>query len=291
MTSPELWRELFVEAPQVPKESLAQWFNHRTAQFGNADVIKTVQDLVGNSARFDFQEISDQLPKIDLPTLRPFFLSMLKINHRRAEEKEGGLAFRTPECWQTEPGIYPAYQGMVFQREIRGPDAARRVLGVGHKVMSQALRHARESSAAVAALPIEMLKRPLVVCRVRDRVTGDQRAVRSVTLAVEIDEGEQGADAVLRDWELLQKLNDLLGGRGLRAPTSAPPGVAGRAERALDRGIALVRNRLSELALPFRFPEVEPLVLLWPVSALLSEPEPEEQEVDDADQHSEKEHG
>ena len=24
MTSPELWRELFVEAPQVPKESLAQ---------------------------------------------------------------------------------------------------------------------------------------------------------------------------------------------------------------------------------------------------------------------------
>ena len=285
MTSPELWRELFVEAPQVPNESLAQWFNHRTAQFGNSDVIKTVQDLVGNSARFDFQEISDQLPKIDLPALRPFFLSMLKINHRRAEEKEDGLAFRTPETWQTEPGIYPTYQGMVFQREVRGPDAARRVLGVGHKVMSQALRHARESSAAVAALPIEMLKRPLVVCRVRDRVTGDQRAVRSVALAVEIDEGAQGADTVLKDWELLQKLNGLLGGRGLRA-TSAPPGVAGRAERALDRGIALVRNKLSELALPFRFPEVEPLVLLWPVSALLNEPESEVQEVEDS-QHSE----
>ena len=31
MTSPGLWRELFVEARQVPRESLAQWFDHRTA--------------------------------------------------------------------------------------------------------------------------------------------------------------------------------------------------------------------------------------------------------------------
>ena len=239
-----------------------------------------MQDLVGNSARFDFQEISDQLPKIDLPALRPFFLSMLKINHRRAEEKEDGLAFRTPETWQTEPGIYPTYQGMVFQREIRGPDAARRVLGVGHKVMTQALRHARESSAVVAALPIEMLKRPLVVCRVRDRVTGDQRAVRSVTLAVEIDEGAQGADTVLKDWELLQKLNGLFGGRGLRCADIRPPRGRRRTERALDRGIALVRHRLSELALPFRFPEVEPLVLLWPASVPGKEAATEDQEED-----------
>ena len=70
-------------------------------------MIKTVQDLVGNCARFDFQEISDQLPKIDLPALRPFFLSMLKLNRRRVEQKDDSLAFRTPEAWQTEPGIFP----------------------------------------------------------------------------------------------------------------------------------------------------------------------------------------
>jgi hypothetical protein len=67
MTSPGLWRELFVEAQQVPRESLAQWFDHQTRQFGNADVIKTVQDLVGNCAKFDFRR-----PLISFPG--PIFL-------------------------------------------------------------------------------------------------------------------------------------------------------------------------------------------------------------------------
>ena len=103
---------------------------------------------------------------------------------------------------------------MVFQRETRGRDAARRVLGVGHKVMGEALRQARETSATVATLPGETLNRPLVVYRIRDRLTEEQRAVRSVTLAVEIDEGIPGSDAVLKDWEVLGRLNGLVGGRG-----------------------------------------------------------------------------
>jgi superfamily II DNA or RNA helicase len=280
MTSPSLWRELFAEAPQVPRESLAQWFDHRTAQFGNHDVIKTVQDLVGNCARFDFQQVSDQLPKTDLPALRPFFLSMLKLNRRRAEEKGDGLAFRTPEAWQTEPGIFPAYEGMVFQRDIGGRDAARRVLGVGHKVMGQAMRQARETSATVAALPSETLNRPLVVYRIQDKVTGVQRTVRSVILAVEIDEAATGVDIVLKDWELLDKLNGLVGGRGFRAKDSAPPADLARVEQALDRGMALARIKASEWSLPFRFPEVEPLAVLWPVAATGREPGAEEDDVD-----------
>ena len=258
MTSPSLWRELFLEAQQLPRESLAQWFDHRTAQFGNDDVIKTVQDLVGNCARFDFQEVSDELPKTDLAAVRPFFLSMLKLNRRRAEEKGGELAFRTPEAWQTEPGVLPAYQGMVFQRETRGRDTARRILGVGHKVMGEALRQAREMSGTVATQPEETLKRPLVVYRIRDRLTGEQRTVRSVTLAVEIDEGTPGSDAVLKDWELLGKLNGLVGGRGFRAKDSVPPADLAPVEEALERGMSLVRMKARELRLPFRFPEVEP---------------------------------
>jgi ERCC4-related helicase len=277
MTSPSLWRELFVEAPQVPSESLAQWFDHRTAQFGNEDVITTVRELVGNCARFDFQEISAQLPKIDLPALRPFFLSMLRLNRRRVEEREDGLAFRTPETWQTEPGIYPAYQRMVFQREIRGRDAAQRVLGVGHKVMNQALRQAREHTATVATLPMETLSRPLVVYRIRDKVTGEQHPIRSVTVAVEIDEKEKQADTVLKDWQLLVRLNLLVGGRGFRATASSPPADADRAQQALDRGLSLLRNGVAELELPFRFPEVEPLVVLWPVATAEKESEAEDQ--------------
>ena len=260
----------------MPRESLAQWFDHRTAQFGNDDVIKAVQEMVGNCARFDFQQVSDQLPKTDLPALRPFFLSMLKLNRRRAEEKSDGLAFRTPEAWQTEPGISPAYHGMIFQRETRGQDTARRVLGVGHKVMGEALRQARETSATVATLPGETLNRPLVVYRIQDRLTGEHRTVRSVTLAVEIDEGAPGADVVLKDWELLGKLNGLVGGRGFRAKDSVPPPDLVQVEQALERGMSLVRIKALELGLPFRFPEVEPFAILWPVAAPGRESETEE---------------
>ena len=266
MTSPTLWRELYVEGTQIPRESLAQWFDHRTAQFGNADVVKTVRDLVGNCASFDFQEISDQLPKVDLPALRPFFLSMLKLNRRRFEEKEGGVAFLTPEGWQTEPGIYPNYEDMVFRRDVRGRDAARRVLGVGHKLIGEALRQARESSSTVATLPSQVLERPLIVFRIRDKVTGDQRTVGSVTVAVEVSDGEQRAVVLLKDWELLIKLNGFYGVRGGQSKESVPPRDASLVEHALEQGMSVVREKVSELGLPFRFPEVEALAILWPVA-------------------------
>jgi SNF2 family DNA or RNA helicase len=280
MTSPRLWRELFVDGRQVPRESLAQWFDHRTAHFGNNDVIKTVQDLVGNCARFDFQEVSDQLPKTDLPALRPFFLSMLKINRRRVELREDGLAFRTPEAWQSEPGIFPAYKGMVLQREVRGRDATRRVLGIGHKVMNAALRQARENIAAVATLPVEILNRPLVVYRLRDKVTGEQRTIRSVILAVEIAEEETSPDIVLKDWELLGRLNGLSTARGFRGKDSVPPADMTGMEEALVRANSVALQKASEMGLPFRFLEVDPLCVLWPVVSTDKEQESEEEEED-----------
>ena len=280
MNSPSMWNELFFEAQQVPQESLAQWFDHRTAQFGDDDAVKTVTDLVGHCARFDFQQVSDQLPKTDLPALRPFFLSMLKLNRRRVEEKGDGLAFKTPVAWQSQPGVFPAYEGMVFQRETRGRDVARRVLGVGHKVMGEALRQAREISAPVATFPRETLSRPLVVYRVRDRLTGDQRPVRSVIFGVVIDDAGPGTATVLKDWQLLEKLNELVGRRGFRTGDSVAPTDIARVEQALDRGTSLVRVVASESCLFFRFPEVEALAVLWPVVAARGKPGTEEDNED-----------
>jgi SNF2 family DNA or RNA helicase len=278
MTSPGLWRELFVDSQNVPRESLAQWFDHRTAKFGNSDVVKAVQDLVGNCARFDFQEISDELPKIDLPALRPFFLSMLKLNRRRVEQRDDSVAFRTPAAWQTEPGIFPAYQDMVFQREVRGRDAARRVLGVGHKVMNAALRQALDNTATVATLPADTLNQPLVVYRIRDRLTGEQRSVRTVILAVEIAAEVTGADAVLKDWELLEKLNGLSAARGFRGTDSVSPTDTERVLQAIDRSISLARDKASEMGLPFRFIDVDPIAILWPIASTGKEQETEDEE-------------
>ena len=101
-----------------------------------------------------------------------------------------------------------------------------------------------------------------------------------MTLAVEIDEGTPGSDAVLKDWELLGKLNGLVGGRGFRAKDSVPPPDLARVEEALERGMSLVRMKASELGLPFRFPEVEPVAVLWPVAAAGRETEEEDEDTD-----------
>ena len=53
-----------------------------------------------------------------------------------------------------------------------------------------------------------------------------------------------------------------------------------RVEQALDRSISLARNKASELGLPFRFPEVEPIAVLWPVASTAKEQEAEEEDED-----------
>ena len=116
--------------------------------------------------------------------------------------------------------------------------------------------------------------------RIRDKVTGEQRTVRSAILAVEIAEGTIGADMVLKDWELLERLNGLLGARGFRGRDSVPPADTTRVEQALDLGMSLARNKASELGLPFRFPEVEPIAVLWPVASTAKEQETEEEDED-----------
>jgi hypothetical protein len=132
----------------------------------------------------------------------------------------------------------------------------------------------------LATIPVEALIQPLVVCRVRDKITGEQRTVRSVILAVEIAEGPGGADVVLKDWELLEKLNGLAGARGFRGKGSVPPTDVTSVEQALSRSISFVRDKALELGLPFRFLEVEPIAVLWPVASVGKEQETEEEEDD-----------
>ena len=144
--------------------------------------------------------------------------------------------------------------------------------------MNAALRQARESCASVATIPKETLDRPLLVYRIRDKVTGEQRTVRSVILGVEVADDTAGADMVLKDWELLEKLNGLVGARRFRGKNSLPPPETAPIERALDRGVSLVRERGSDLSLPFRFPEAEAIAVLWPVAASDVERDTEEEE-------------
>ncbi|MDB4671564.1 SNF2-related protein, partial [Pirellulaceae bacterium] len=67
MSSPSMFREVFTVANDVPPGSLSKWFDEKTAKFGGEDVIDTVRDLIGHCSHFDFQAMSEKIPKLDLP--------------------------------------------------------------------------------------------------------------------------------------------------------------------------------------------------------------------------------
>jgi hypothetical protein len=58
---------------------------------------RKVRELVAHAARFDFGQVEAQLPRLDLPALRPFLYTMLALNRCKVREKEDELSFKTPE--------------------------------------------------------------------------------------------------------------------------------------------------------------------------------------------------
>ena len=262
MTSPSLFRELFAEADRIPRDSLDGWFDRKTATFGGRDVLDTVRDLVGHAAKFDFQQVTDQLPRLDLPALKPFLVLMLLLNRRRVRDEGGSLSFKTPEAWADEIGILSEYDGLVFDRQRRGRDASTKVVGVGHKVFDRAMRAALLFEAVVTPLPKELLPHPLFVFRIVDRVTGGGSNARSVIAGVARTEtGFQ----LLRDFELIERLNPLCVERVAKIE-KAPPAVADRNDVTAITVAAeqFLQQQLPVLQLAFRVPMIQSLGLLWP---------------------------
>ncbi len=275
MTSPNVFREVFAEADRVERGSLAGWFDQKTAQFGGRDAIETVRDLVGHSARFDFQQVADQIPRLDLPALRSFITSMLMLNQRMVKQNDDdSISFLTPEPWlKDEPGIRRRYDQMIFDRKARGKEALSHILGVGHKVMDKALQQAKSGSACVSTLPADILPNPLFVFRLNDRITGTGATVRAVIAGVELDPLNPAASILLPDWQLLNRLNSLTEARGgRRVKTSPGPEQTEPISAAAAQAGGLLEAQLTRLDLPFRIPTIELWAILWPVAPGGSEP-------------------
>lgn len=208
MTSPKVSLEIFSDIAYVPLESLASRFDQKTTTFGGRDMLDAVRDLVGQSARFDFQEMSDRIRTVDLPALRPFFVAMLAINNRRAQESGAGLAFKTPDNWLSEPASRTNYTAMVFSHDAKASRNCGRVLGLGHVIFHEAVRQARESTATVWAVPGTLLPGPILIFRVAEQVTSSAASVRSVIAAV--DFASLDNPTLFSDWQLIDLLNGLL---------------------------------------------------------------------------------
>jgi hypothetical protein len=262
MASPTLFRELYTEAGAVPPEDVSGFFDSKTKSFGGQGAVETVQKLVGNVAKFDFQSASAQIPKLDLPDLKPFFKAALQFNKRKVVEENGGIDFKTPEPWLDSPGILKQYHGMMFDR--RSPED--KILGVGQRLVDLALEQARDIAANAAALYPGLIEGPLFICRITDRVTTQSRNIRFAIAGLE--KRAEGWE-LLRDWQLILKLNELLAARDPRRYRAACDLPAAEVTRQQSEAETYLAGRLAHFDLPFELPSVQTLCVLLPGSTPL----------------------
>ncbi|GIW07762.1 MAG: hypothetical protein KatS3mg060_2567 [Dehalococcoidia bacterium] len=260
MASPRWVRDLFADAAEQSSDTLASWFDMRTATFGGRDVVATVKDLIGHSAHFDFAEVSDQIPKVDLPDLKPFLRVALHLEGRQLREDEQGLSFRTPESWAREPRVRPSYEGLLLDRQSPAPDANKRILGVGSPVMDVALRSCAKQPVRVGVIPAQVRFDTLVIFQLEDRLTATSGMVTKAVIGVMLS---QSTENVIWDWEVLVTLNSLVNQYGLRRLQGSGGAIdPHELLRAVERAQRRVEQALPSLGLPFELPVVTPLAIL-----------------------------
>jgi ERCC4-related helicase len=257
MAGPSFFNELFGEGQRVRPERLDDWFDAKARSLGGRSAISTVVDLVGHCQSFDLSQLAD-VPRKDLPDLIPFFHGMLVRNRRRPERDDGVFSFRTPEAWLTSPGIRTRYEGLIFHRNPRDNEEAKRIVGVGHQLFDQALRQAEEWEGTLALM--RGLSSPVAVFRFMDAVTSQSGQVRQVIAGVTANNA--GKLALISDEQLLEILNQCKIGQ-----TDPEVSVISRSSEVMTRWLNAARQYALEgidrLQLPFRKPLISDLSLLW----------------------------
>ena len=263
MASPGVFTKVFADAgPTLSGQTLDDWFDTETATFGGEDAVNTVRNLVGHVARFDFGAVAGQIPRVDLPDLVPFFKAVLAVRGRRPEQTEDlRLRFRPPDEWKDDFSIAVVDRyDLLFAREPQ-PKDGEDVAGVGLRVVDRAVRDAVELNGAFGA--IRSLDAPIFVFHVRDRITGSDGPIRAVVVAAESD--GDGGWSLIRDWELMQRLNPLADKP--RSPVFSDAHLAHDVAGLIADARRYVESKFDELDLPFALPTVESLACLVPGEA------------------------
>lgn len=259
MASPSLFTDLFSNAVTVEKDSLSNWFDEATGSLGGTTALEAVQQLVGNSSKFDYSSVVPQIPKLDLPDLEPFFRLMLDINKRRVSTTPTGLSFITPDAWRDEFGIRDRYENLVFSREIPGRDANQRILGVGHKLVDRSLDQAKSLEVSKARFPGGALLGTTVLFRIQNRVTTDEAPVRATYCGLR---KAGGTWEYLKTEDVYRQLVDSLKQYEREPLPAIQPERTEVANVLMDAQDWMSQN-IAALDLPFRFPVVHVDSLLW----------------------------
>lgn len=256
---PGMLDAVFSAADQVPRAKLEEWFNEQTGQMGGEDAVRVVQDLLGHAQHFDFAQVSEKVPKLDLPDLAPFFRLALRCNRRQVSESEGLLAFKTPEAWQGTPGIKPRYEDAHFERRRLSRNRGT-ILGVGSRIFDAALAQACRMTDSYAVFHLGESARLLLVYRSYDRITGNPAQPKAVVLGILHERGEL---SILKDWQVLQSLSEIAATvKSLPAEDASAAEVTRGDPSILARADAAARAAIPSLELPFRQPELELLGII-----------------------------
>jgi ERCC4-related helicase len=255
MTSPTLFTELFANAATVSEDRLDIWFSTKTKTFGGKNAIDTVKALIGNCSRFDYQDL-EKIPPKDLEDLQPFFESMLSLNKRRVIRDETGMAFKTPDEWLKNVGVRQRYEGLLFDRNVRGKDAALRVVGIGHKVFDQAIEQAIDLDACFTT--VFGMNEAVAVYKVFDRITSQDGSIHQIIVGV-----SEGKDDLLHDWQLIDMMNNILKNKKIEANLPLDYEKE-KLFRFIEKAETVVKAKLDELNTPFTLPEIKLFSLLIP---------------------------
>lgn len=263
MASQQVFTDVFAEAPRdMSPEGLETWFNAKTATFGGRDAVEAVRSMIGNVARFDFVDVADQIPRVDLPDLMPFVKAVLAMLGRRPTQiDEIRLSFRTPEEWADDFAIADRYQ-LLFAREQR-PRKDEDIAGIGLRVVNRAVDAAIKTTDALAI--VGGLDGLIAVFTLSDRVTGSDGTIRKVVVGMH--RKPDGVWNLLRDWELLKTLNEIAD-RPRSSALHSPKGDVTDLRSILMGAETSLRSRAEDLRLPFQRVATECIACLVPAAGV-----------------------
>ncbi|TMM48677.1 DEAD/DEAH box helicase [Qipengyuania marisflavi] len=242
------------------REGVSTWFDQASATIGGEDLVKSVRNMLGNVTRFDFAQVGNNIPKVDLPDLERFLKLELERQGKRAMNREDGMEVIAPDEWRkTDYAIAKRYTGLVFDRNapIDRKQAPTRLIGIGHSLLDRALKESLDREAFLARC--SRLKVPLLITSITDEITGHGQTVgRIVVGACRLADGTV---EILRDWELLKRLN-LVGAADETLPS---PQAAGQQLTDLAQDLIIhIGKNARELAEGMTRPSVRGEVLLVP---------------------------
>lgn len=260
--SPGFFDRLFADAPRDP-ERLSSWFDAQTATFGGKSAVSVVRAMLGEVARFDFQTVSPELPRLDLPDLLPFMKGALVMNRRDFDETDGALGFIVPEAWR-EWGIRKDYRGdhaLLFDRS-RVRNKTQMLGGLGARLVDKALQAALDDPGLLAE--VRGLRGRVVVFGIVDALT-DRRGGPLQVVVGAIKDSSSDEWVLLRDGELVRLLNASLSHPRSPALSEQP---SREVEPELTQWIrdaeSFVVTRIPTLELPYAKPTPRPICTLIP---------------------------